>query len=168
MNNKYTLFDGLAYNTCRYFASCVVFFQAPQGRGKIWVMSKMSARIISNNRFIIPLLKKICYFAVGFYCFGKSIQKHPDSVSENDVKSEQMFAHIICQTIEWEVNYSTAKQKQCYFGFYFLVGVSKTSYSSVIVVLFPSADIRPLKAGQTRTLKYIAASYFARSLDLIW
>ena len=43
---KYTLFDGLAYNTCGYFASCVVFFRAPQGRGKIRAMSKMSARII--------------------------------------------------------------------------------------------------------------------------
>ena len=29
----YTLFDGLAYNTCGYSASCVVFFRAPQGRG---------------------------------------------------------------------------------------------------------------------------------------
>ena len=44
--NTYTLFDGLAYNTCGYFASCVVFFRAPQGRGKIRAMSKMSARII--------------------------------------------------------------------------------------------------------------------------
>ena len=42
----YTLFDGLAYNTCGYFASCVVFFRAPQGRGKIRATSKMSARII--------------------------------------------------------------------------------------------------------------------------
>ena len=42
----YTLFDGLAYNTCGYFASCVVFFRAPQGRGKIEAMSKMSPRII--------------------------------------------------------------------------------------------------------------------------
>ena len=42
----YTLFNGLAYNTCGYFASCVVFFRAPQGRGKIRAMSKMSARII--------------------------------------------------------------------------------------------------------------------------
>ena len=24
--NTYTLFDGLAYNMCGYFASCVVFF----------------------------------------------------------------------------------------------------------------------------------------------
>ena len=32
---KYTLLDGLAYNTRGYFASCVVFFRAPQGRGKM-------------------------------------------------------------------------------------------------------------------------------------
>ena len=42
----YTFFDGLAYNTCGYFAICVVFFRAPQGRGKIRAMSKMSAGII--------------------------------------------------------------------------------------------------------------------------
>ena len=29
------------------------------------------------------------YFAIGFYFFGKSIQKHPDSVCENDVNNEQ-------------------------------------------------------------------------------
>ena len=27
--NKYTLLDGLTYNTSGYFASCVVFFRAP-------------------------------------------------------------------------------------------------------------------------------------------
>ena len=26
----YTLFDGLAYNTCGYFASCAVFFRTPR------------------------------------------------------------------------------------------------------------------------------------------
>ena len=44
--NSYTLLDGLAYNTRGYFASCVVFFRAPQGRGKMRAMSKMSASII--------------------------------------------------------------------------------------------------------------------------
>ena len=39
---KYILFDGLTYNTRRYFASCVVFFRAPEGRGKMRAMSKMS------------------------------------------------------------------------------------------------------------------------------
>ena len=32
--DKYTLFYGLAYNTCGYFASCVVFFQARRGEEK--------------------------------------------------------------------------------------------------------------------------------------
>ena len=44
--NKYILLDGLSYNTRGYFASCVVFFRAPQGRGKMRAMSKMSASII--------------------------------------------------------------------------------------------------------------------------
>ena len=41
----YILLDGLTYNTRGYFASCVVFFRAPQGRGKTRAMSKMSASI---------------------------------------------------------------------------------------------------------------------------
>ena len=45
-NNIYILLDGLSYNTRGYFASCVVFFRAPQGRGKMRAMSKMSASII--------------------------------------------------------------------------------------------------------------------------
>ena len=31
---KYNLFDGLAYNTCGYFASCVVFFPSSAGARK--------------------------------------------------------------------------------------------------------------------------------------
>ena len=45
-SNIYILLDGLSYNTRGYFASCVVFFRAPQGRGKMRAMSKMSASII--------------------------------------------------------------------------------------------------------------------------
>ena len=45
-NITYILLDGLTYNTRGYFASCVVFFRAPQGRGKMRAMSKMSASII--------------------------------------------------------------------------------------------------------------------------
>ena len=36
----YILLDGLTYNTRGYFASCVVFFRAPQGRGKTRATSK--------------------------------------------------------------------------------------------------------------------------------
>ena len=44
--NTYTLYDGLAYNTCGYFASSEVFLRDTQGRRKIRAMGKMSARII--------------------------------------------------------------------------------------------------------------------------
>ena len=45
----YILFDGFTYNMRGYFASCVVFFRAPKGRGKIRAMSKMSTRIICKT-----------------------------------------------------------------------------------------------------------------------
>ena len=47
--NKYTLFDGFTDNTRGYFTSCVVFFRARQGRGKMRAMSKMSASIICKT-----------------------------------------------------------------------------------------------------------------------
>ena len=47
-----SLFDGFTDNTRGYFTSCVVFFRAPQGRGKIRATSKMSASIICENHRI--------------------------------------------------------------------------------------------------------------------
>ena len=47
--NTFILIDGFAYNMREYFASCVVFFRAPKGRGKMRAMSKMSARIICKT-----------------------------------------------------------------------------------------------------------------------
>ena len=55
--------------------------------------------------------KKNCYFAIGLYFFGKSIQKHPDSVSENHFNNEQNVRwYYVCQTIPREADYSTAKR----------------------------------------------------------
>ena len=88
----YTLFDGLAYNTCGYFTSCVVFSEPRRGEEKYEQWAKYPLVLYakpSNKRFIIPLHKKNCYFTFGFYFSGKSIQKHPDSVCENDVNIEQ-------------------------------------------------------------------------------
>ena len=42
----YTLFDSVTDNARGYFTSCVVFFRAPQGRGKMRAMSNISASII--------------------------------------------------------------------------------------------------------------------------
>ena len=47
--NTYTLFDGFTDNTRGYFTSCVVFFRAPRGRGKMRATSKMSASIICKT-----------------------------------------------------------------------------------------------------------------------
>ena len=102
--DKYTLFDGVAYNTCGYFASCVVFFRAPQGRGKIRAMSKMICPLVlyakpSNKRFIIPLQKKN-YLAIGF-CFLVRVFRDILILSVRmTLTISKMFARIICQTIE--------------------------------------------------------------------
>ena len=70
----------------------------------------------SNKRFIIPLQKKFCYFAIGFYLFGKSIQKHPDSVCENDVNNEQNV-HAYHMQKPLNERFIILLQKY-YFGFY--------------------------------------------------
>ena len=47
---------------------------------------------------------------------------------------------------------------------------SASSSSSAIVALFASAGIRPVlnRLKQDTTVYYVTASYFARSLNLIW
>ena len=87
--NKYTLFDGLAYITCGYFASCVVFFRALLGLGKIRAMNKMIR------------------------------------------KMNKMFAGIICQTIDREVDFSTAKNLLFWLLF------SDKSIQNILILLHP-------------------------------
>ena len=59
MTFKCTLLYALTYNTGGYFASCVVFFQAPKGRGKIRAKSKCPHVLYVkpyNKVFVIPLM----------------------------------------------------------------------------------------------------------------
>ena len=60
----YILLDGLSYNTRGYFASCVVFFRAPQVRGKMRAMSKMSKSIMLNHlkRNLLFRYKKVLFW----------------------------------------------------------------------------------------------------------
>ena len=62
-------------------------FSSPAGARKN-TNNEQSVRSYYMLRFIIPLQKN-CYFAIGSYFFSKSIEKHPDSVCENDVNNEQ-------------------------------------------------------------------------------
>ena len=55
-----------------------------------------------------------------------------------------MLARIICQTIEWEVNYSTAKKKNIFWLLFSILFLSAGSSISAIVAPFASAGIRPV------------------------
>ena len=68
---------------------------------------------------------KNCYFAIGFYFLVRVFRNTLIPSVKMTLTMNKMFAGIICQTIEREVDFSTAKK--CYFGFYFPVRVSKTS-----------------------------------------
>ena len=61
--------------------------------------------------------KKNCYFAIGFYFLGKSIQKHPDSVCENDINNEQTVRAYYAKSLNERL--IILHKKNCYFGFYF-------------------------------------------------
>ena len=105
--------------------------------------------------------KKRCYFAIGFYFFGRSIQKHPDSVFENDVNNEQMFARIICQSIEWKVNYSTAKNVILASIFY-LIFVSRFvqfSHSCSLCIRRYSPCCKPVQPGHYTILRVLLTLY---------
>ena len=60
--------------------SCVVFTSNEQNVCSYYMLNH-------RIRGLLFHLKKKCYFAFGFYFFGKSIQNHPDSVCENDVNN---------------------------------------------------------------------------------
>ena len=56
VSDIYILFDGLTYNTCGHFASCVVLYAKP-----------------SNKRFIIPLQKGV--ILIHFYLVRVFLKK---------------------------------------------------------------------------------------------
>ena len=67
------------------------------------------------------------YLAIGFYFLVRVFRDILILSVRMTLTISKMFARIICQTIAREVNYLTAKEKW-YFGFYFLMRVSKTSW----------------------------------------
>ena len=140
-------------------ASCVVAIRAPQGRGKIRSNEQNVRSYYMLNHRIRGLLfhykKKIAICSwLATILLVRVFKKVLIPSVRMTLTLSKMFARIICQTIEWE------KQKKkiyiYYFGFYFLVRVSKTSYSSVIVAPFESAGIRSVvnRLNQDTTLYY--------------
>ena len=76
----------------RIFCELRSIFPSPAGARKHTSNEQNVRSYYMLNHRIRGLLfhyKKKCYFVIGFYFLGKSIQKHPDSVCENDVNNEQ-------------------------------------------------------------------------------
>ena len=102
-----------------------------------------------NKRIIIPLQKN-CYFAIifiGCYFFDKSIQKHPDSVCENDVNNEQnvcTYYYVKPLNKRLITMHLLLKKSSLKDPNKLKLGSSAGSSSSAIVAPFASAAIRPV------------------------
>ena len=76
----------------------------------------------SNKRFIITL-QNIVILQLASIFWVRAFRNILIPCVRVTLTMSKMFARNICQTIEWEVNYSTAKKIYIYiyFGFYFLL-----------------------------------------------
>ena len=105
----------------RIFGKLRSIFPSPAGARKNTSNEQNVRSYCMLNHRIRGLLfhyKKNCYFAIGFYFLGKSIQKHPDSVCENDVNNEQTVRKYYAKPLNERL--IILHKKTCYFGFYFL------------------------------------------------
>ena len=116
-----------------------VYFSEPRGGEEKYELQQWAKCPLvlyakpSNKRFIIPLQKKYVILQLASTFFVRVFRSILIPSVRMTLTMSKMFARIIklCQTIEWEVN-SVLLQKQCYFGFYFLVRVFKYSCSLCI------------------------------------
>ena len=108
----------------------------------------------SNKRFIIPLQKTNCYLQLlGYYFVGKSIQKSPDSVCEDDVNIEQNArAHYMR-------NHWMRKKKYIYILFWLLFSgksiqnILQFSHSCSFWICRYSPCCKPVKPGHYIVLR---------------
>ena len=128
------------------------FFRALQGRGKIRAMSKMSI----EKEVYYSTTKKIVVLQLASIFLVRVFRNILIPSVRITLIMRKMFARIICQTIESEVDYLTAKEK-CYLGFCFLVRVSKTSdsfsHSCSFFIRRYSPYCKPVKPGHYSVLR---------------
>ena len=123
--------------------SCVVFTSNEQNVRPYYMLNH-------RIRGLSFHYKKNCHFAIGFYFLVRVFRNILIPSVRMTLTMSKMFARIICQTIELEVDYFTTKEN-CYFGFYFLVRISKhpdsVSHSCSFCILWYSPCYRPVKPG---------------------
>ena len=108
----------------------------------------------SNKRFIIPLQKKLL-FGNWFLFLGKSIQKHPDSVWENDVNNEQNVRAYYAKPLN-ERLIMYCKRKMLFWLLFSSKSIQNILILLAIVAPSPSAGIRPVvnRLNQDTTVYY--------------
>ena len=142
----------------RIFCELRSIFPSPVGARKNTSNEQNVRSYYMLNHRIRGLLfhyKKNCYFAIGFYFLGKSIQKHPDSVCENDVNNEQTVRVYYAKPLNERL--IILHQKNLLFWLLFSILFSSVgSSSSAIVAPFASAGIRPVvnRLNQDTTVYY--------------
>ena len=97
----YTLFDGLAYNTCGYFASCVVFPNPAGARKNTSNEQSVRSYYMLNHRIrgLLFHYKKKNYLAIGFYFFVRVFRDILILSVRMTLTISKMFARIICQPL---------------------------------------------------------------------
>ena len=108
----------------------------------------------SNKRFIIPLQKTIAIWQlVSIFC--KSIQKHPDSVWENDVNNEQNVRTYYAKPLN-ERLIMYCKRKMLFWLLFSSKSIQNILILLAIVAPSPSASIRPVvnRLNQDTTVYY--------------
>ena len=96
----------------------------------------------SNKRFIIPPQKKDVILQLASIFLVRVFRNILIPSLRMTLTMSKMFARIICQSIEWKVNYST--EKMLFWLLFSIWFSSAGSSSSAIVAPFASAGIRPV------------------------
>ena len=142
----------------RIFCELRSIFPSPAGARKNTSNEQNVRSYYMLNHRIRGLLfhyKKNCYFAIGFYFLGKSIQKHPDSVCENDVNNEQTVRAYYTKSLNERL--IILHKKTLLFWLLFSILFSSVGSSSLAIVApFVSAGIRPVvnRFNQDTTVYY--------------
>ena len=142
----------------RIFCELRSIFPSPAGARKNTSNEQNVRSYYMLNHRIRGLLfhyKKNCYLAIGFYFFGKSIQKHPDSVWENDVNNEQNVRAYYAKPLN-ERLIMYCKKKMLFWLLFSSKSIQNILILLAIVAPSPSASIRPVvnRLNQDTTVYY--------------
>ena len=142
----------------RIFCELRSIFPSPAGARKNTSNEQNVRSYYMLNHRIRGLLfhyKKNCYLAIGFYFFGKSIQKHPDSVWENDVNNEQNVRACYAKPLN-ERLIMYCKKKMLFWLLFSSKSIQNILILLAIVAPSPSVGIHPVvnRLNQDTTVYY--------------